>query len=107
MNKFILLNVVCFLLIGDVNSQTTGWTSWAECSEFLGCFRRRILNCTAGEGLECSNEADGAFEQRALDCSASLECLKNVTEMFQASEVCTLCAVCNRFFRYYIDPLAR
>ena len=100
MNKFVLLSVVCFLLIGNTNNQTTGWTSWAECPKFPDCFRRKILNCTAGEGLQCLNKADEAFEQRALNCNASIECLGNVTEMFQASEVRTLCAVLNQFLRY-------
>ena len=91
MNKFILLSVACYLLIADVNSLTTGWTTWADCGELLGCSRRRIMNCAAGEGLKCLNEADGAFEQRAMNCSESSECLENVDEMFQTSEVCYAC----------------
>ena len=91
MNKFFLLSVACYLLIADVNSLTTGWTTWADCGELLNCFRRRNLICTAGEGLECLNEEDGAFEQRAMNCNASSECLENVDVMFQTSEVCYAC----------------
>ena len=86
--KIITLAVAsCCILIVVVNSQTTGWSSWTDCAEFDGCFRRRTFTCDAGEGLECLNEANGAFEQRALNCDASPECLENVTEMFHASEV--------------------
>ena len=82
-----LVLAFCLLLIPDVHSQTTVWTSWAECTELLDCFRKRILNCDAGEGMECLNEAVGAFEQIAVNCDTSPECLENVDEMFHGSEV--------------------
>ena len=89
--KVITLAVVsCCILIVDVNSQTKGWSSWADCAEFDGCFRRRIFRCDAGEALECLNETNCASKQRVLNCDASPECLKNVTKMFQASEVSVL-----------------
>ena len=76
------------ILIVDVNSQTSGWSSWTDCTELDGCFRRRNFTCDAGEGIECLNDADGDnFEQVTVNCSASLECLENVEEMFHTSEV--------------------
>ena len=87
MKPITLAVVSCCILIVQVNSQTTGWSSWANCPKSDGCFRRRLFTCNAGEGLECLNEADGAFEQRALNCDASPECLENITQMFHASEV--------------------
>ena len=86
MKPITLALVSCCILIVHVNSQTAVWSSWADCAEPDGCFRRK-LTCDAGEGLECLNEADGAFEQRALNCDASPDCLENVTQMFHASEV--------------------
>ena len=86
--KTTLVLAFCLRLILDVHSQTTAWTSWAdECTELLGCFRRRILSCGAGEGIACLNEAVGAFEQIAVNCDTSPECLENVDEMFHGSEV--------------------
>ena len=86
--KTILVLAVCLRLIVHVHSQTTAWTSWAECTEFLGCFQR-TLNCDVGEGIDCLNEAVGAFEQIAVNCDTSPECLENVDEMFHVSEVST------------------
>ena len=88
MKNFIQITVVCFLLTVNVNSHTTGWTSWADCPESESCFRKRNFTCDAGEGLECLNKTNGAFEQLAENCSASPECLENITKMFQTSEVC-------------------
>ena len=86
--QILLVNVVFWsMLIVDVNSQITGWSSWTDCTELSGCFRRRTFTCDAGEGIECLNEADGSFEQVTVNCDASLECLENVEEMFYASEV--------------------
>ena len=86
--KATLVLAFCLRLILHVHSQTTAWTSWAdECTELLGCFRRRTLSCDAGEGIDCLNEAVGAFEQIAVNCDTSPECLENVDEMFQGSEV--------------------
>ena len=87
MNKIILISIVCLFFIADVKCQTTGWSSWADCAKSDGCFRRRILTCDVGEGLKCLNDAGGAFEQRALNCTSSPECLEDVTEMLYASEV--------------------
>ena len=87
MMKFILVLAFCLLLILDVHSQTTAWTSWADCTELLDCFQRRILSCDAGEGIKCLNEVVGAFEQIAVNCDTSPECLENVDGMFHASEV--------------------
>ena len=91
MNKFVVITIVCLFLIANINSQTTGWSTWAECTESQRCFRRRTFTCDAGEGIECLNEADGAFEQVALDCDANPECLENATKMFHASEVRACC----------------
>ena len=88
MNKFISIRIVCFLFVAHVKGQSTGWSSWADCAESDGCFRRRIFTCDDGEGFDCLDEANGAFEQIAVNCNASLECLKNVTETFQTPEVC-------------------
>ena len=85
--KTTLVLAFCLLLILDVLSQTTVLTSWADCTELLDCFRRRTLSCDAGEGIDCLNEAVGAFEQIAMNCDASPECLENVDEMFHGSEV--------------------
>ena len=98
MNKFIVISIVCLFLIVNANSQTTGWSSWADCAKPQGCFRRRIFMCDAGEGLQCFQLADGAFEQRALNCDVSPECLEDVTEMFHASEVSKCCS---SFILYY------
>ena len=87
MMKTTLAFAFCLFLIVNVNSQTTGWSSWADCAESDDCFRRRVFTCDAGEGIECFNEANGAFEQLAVNCSASAECLENVTEMFHTFEV--------------------
>ena len=87
MMKTTLVLAFCLLLILDVHSQTTVWTSWADCTELLDCFRRRILNCDAGEGIESLNEAVGAFEQIAVNCETSPEFLENVDGMFHGSEV--------------------
>ena len=74
MDKFILISVFSFFLTVDVNSQTTGWSSWTNCTETEGCFQRRIFTCGAGERLECLNETNEGFEQLAVNCSASPEC---------------------------------
>ena len=92
MNKFIVISIVCLFSIANVNSQTTGWSSWADCAEFDGCFRRRTFTCNAGEGIECLSETNEAFEQRALNCNTSVECLENVTEMFRELEVSACCS---------------
>ena len=90
MNKFILISVFSFFLAVDVNSQTTGWSSWTNCAETEGCFQRRIFTCGAGERLECLNETNEGFEQLAVNCSASPECLENIAETFYPHEVCTV-----------------
>ena len=87
MNKFMVISIVCLFLIAKISSETTGWSSWANCAESDGCFQKRTFRCDAGEGIECLNEADGAFEQRALNCNATPECLENITETFHSSEV--------------------
>ena len=91
MDKFIVISIVCLFFIADVKCQTTGWSNWANCTESNDCFRRNFT-CDAGGGLECLNDADGAFEQQALNCNASPECLENVPEMFNASEVSACCS---------------
>ena len=85
--KTTLVLAFCLRLILDVHSQTTAWTSWAECTELLGCFRRRTLSCDAGEGIECLNKAVGDFKQITVNCGTSPECLENVDEIFHGSEV--------------------
>ena len=75
------------ILIMKLRAQTSGWSSWTNCSASEKCSQKRILSCNDGVGLACLNETNGAFEQRALNCNASPECLENVDEMFGASEV--------------------
>ena len=84
--KNLVVILLCTSFIGELNSSQPGWSSWSDCTESLSCFRR-IFTCVAGKGLKCVSEADGAFEQVALNCSANSECLKNIEQLFPDSSV--------------------
>ena len=89
MDKSILISLIflVLILVVEVTSTPSGWSSWADCTESQNCFRRRVFTCDAGEGIECLDETNGAYEQLALNCNQSPQCLGNVEIMFHASEV--------------------
>ena len=87
MRNIVVVYLVYFIVVAKVRAQTTGWSSWSNCTAPDDCFRKRTFTCDAGEGLECVNVANEAFEQAAVNCDANLECMENVDKMFRASEV--------------------
>ena len=87
MRNIAVVCMVYIIVVAKVRAQTTGWSSWSNCTATNNCFRRRTFICDAGEGLKCLSVANGAFEQVSVNCDANLECLENVDEMFRASEV--------------------
>ena len=88
MDKFIVISIIFLIsiVVVEVNSSPPGWSSWQNCTGPQNCIQR-IFICDAGEGIECLNETNGAFEQRAFSCSENSKCLENVAEMFPASTV--------------------
>ena len=93
MGNFFVINVIIFIsiLIVKVNSKPPEWSSWASCAESESCFRKRIITCDAGEGINCVTEMNGGnFRQDAYYCIESFECLENVEENFDAPEVSVL-----------------
>ena len=93
MGNFFAIYIIFLIsiLIVEVNSSPSGWSSWTNCRKSESCFRTRIFTCDAGQGIECLNETGGGnFEQTAYYCDTSSNCLENVEEMFYASEVSVL-----------------
>ena len=43
------------------------WSSWSTCESIPNCFRRRVLTCDDGEGIQCAR--DELHEQRAVSLS--------------------------------------
>ena len=57
--------ILMFYLISVINGQT--WSSWSTCESIPNCFRRRVLACDDGEGIQCAR--DELYEERAVSLS--------------------------------------
>ena len=69
-----MINVIKFVFfVSNVLSLTTcrTWSSWSTCESIPNCFRRRVLTCDDGEGIQCAR--DELYEQRAVSLSMN-EC---------------------------------
>ena len=54
------------------------WSSWSTCQSIPNCFRRRVLTCNDGEGIQCAR--DELYEQRVLSLSMNgcdEKCMEN------------------------------
>ena len=61
----LLLLILIFYPTSIINGQT--WSSWSTCESIPNCFRRRVLTCDDGEGIQCAR--DELYEQRAVSLS--------------------------------------
>ena len=59
--------ILIFYLISITNGQM--WSSWSACESIPNCFRRRVLTCDDGEGIQRAR--DGLYEQRAVSLSVN------------------------------------
>ena len=54
------------LVLSNVLLLTTchTWSPWSTCESIPNCFRRRVLTCDDGEGIQCAR--DELYEQRLV-----------------------------------------
>ena len=65
-----MMSIIKFaLVLSNVLLLTTcqTWSSWSTCESIPNCFRRRVLTCDDGEGIQCAK--DKLYEQRAVPLS--------------------------------------
>ena len=61
------LVILIFYLLSSCNGYT--WSSWSTCESIPNCFRRRVLTCDDGEGIQCAR--DELYEQRLVSLSTN------------------------------------
>ena len=68
-SKIILLLV---LAAGALNAAVR-WSEWSNCSNTDVCTRRRVVECDAGEGIECiPRNTMESFEEQFVGCSSPM-----------------------------------
>ena len=76
-----MINVIKFVFVVSNLLQLTTcqtWSSWSTCKSIPNCFRRRVLTCDDGEGIQCAR--DELYEQRAVSLSMNgcdEKCMEN------------------------------
>ena len=68
-SKIILL----LLLAAGALNAAPRWSEWSNCSNTDVCTRRRVVECDAGEGIECiPRSIRHGFEEQFIGCSSPM-----------------------------------